>query len=386
MNELEKVLNKQILDFGEFSEECLDLQKPYNDPIQTTNNSLFELDENWKIEPFNEKQEEINLNIFLDNKIFSENFLNKDYYCLTVCLSIHDYFLFTILEKEETEEIYILCCSSSSSKMKIIKESDLKYSFLRKIFCLGPPMSAYVSAFDPQFESATVVSCSGDLEEKDLIQMENLEIPLNYKFGILYVEEGQNTQEDYLTNVEHSEEFEDFLNILGDKITLFGWKKYRGGLDVNHGTSGETSIYTEWNDFSIMFHVLTLIPYIEKDDQQVTRKKHIGNDVVVIVFLNGDIVYNPNSFRSKQNHILIAVRPLKDGNETKYQLEVNMKNCVRHYEPFLPIPPILDQDEIRDYILTKACQGERIASKSGKFWDRFQNFRADLLEEVWERY
>ena len=29
-----------------------------------------------------------------------------------------------------------------------------------------------------------------------------------------------------------SEEFENFLELLGQKIELKGWKKYRGGLDV----------------------------------------------------------------------------------------------------------------------------------------------------------
>ena len=32
--------------------------------------------------------------------------------------------------------------------------------------------------------------------------------------------------------VDVSEEFEHFLELMGDKIELKGWQKYRGGLDV----------------------------------------------------------------------------------------------------------------------------------------------------------
>ena len=30
-----------------------------------------------------------------------------------------------------------------------------------------------------------------------------------------------------------SPEFENFINLIGDKIRLKGWKRYRGGLDTN---------------------------------------------------------------------------------------------------------------------------------------------------------
>ena len=33
-----------------------------------------------------------------------------------------------------------------------------------------------------------------------------------------------------------------------------------------------------------MFHVCTMLPFQEHDAQRVERKRHIGNDVVVLVF------------------------------------------------------------------------------------------------------
>ena len=34
----------------------------------------------------------------------------------------------------------------------------------------------------------------------------------------------------------------------------------------------------------VMFHVSTLLPYSESDKQQLQRKRHIGNDIVAVVF------------------------------------------------------------------------------------------------------
>ncbi len=33
--------------------------------------------------------------------------------------------------------------------------------------------------------------------------------------------------------VEHSQAFQEFLDLIGDQIELKGWPHYRGGLDVN---------------------------------------------------------------------------------------------------------------------------------------------------------
>lgn len=52
--------------------------------------------------------------------------------------------------------------------------------------------------------------------------------------------------------------------------------------------TGRDSVYTVYEGHEIMFHVSTLLP-LSTDRQQVERKRHIGNDIVNIVFLD-----NPN--------------------------------------------------------------------------------------------
>ena len=61
------------------------------------------------------------------------------------------------------------------------------------------------------------------------------------------------------------------------------------------GSSGTHSVFTKWNDYEIMFHVSTLLPYVKNDSQQVERKKYLGNDIVNIVFQEGYAPFVPDA-------------------------------------------------------------------------------------------
>ena len=89
------------------------------------------------------------------------------------------------------------------------------------------------------------------------------------KVGLIFVKKGQQFEEEFFTNTEHSEEFDVFLGFLGDKVKLKGFKGYSGGLDIKHSLTGEYSIYKEWKNFKVMFHVATLLPMDEHDDLKV---------------------------------------------------------------------------------------------------------------------
>lgn len=47
------------------------------------------------------------------------------------------------------------------------------------------------------------------------------------------------------------------------------WGRFRGGLDVTHGQTGTESVYCNFRNKEIMFHVSTKLPYTEGDAQQV---------------------------------------------------------------------------------------------------------------------
>jgi len=71
---------------------------------------------------------------------------------------------------------------------------------------------------------------------------------------------------------------------------------------------GLFSVYTNWRNIEIMFHVSTLLPYEKHDPQKLQRKRHIGNDIVCVVFLEADNTrFSPACIKSHFLHTFILV-------------------------------------------------------------------------------
>lgn len=104
---------------------------------------------------------------------------------------------------------------------------------------------------------------------EELLKLDQVFIKSELKVGVIYVKEGQESEEHILDNNENSSLFNEFLQILGDTVRLKGFEKYKGGLDTVHDLTGLYSIYTKWRGIEIMFHVSTLLPYEKHDSQKV---------------------------------------------------------------------------------------------------------------------
>lgn len=74
--------------------------------------------------------------------------------------------------------------------------------------------------------------------------------------------------------------------------------------------TGKFSVYTIYEGHEIMFHISTLLPYSRDNRQQVERKRHIGNDIVNIVFIDAEdeeaahAQFNPTCIKSQFTRIL----------------------------------------------------------------------------------
>lgn len=76
-----------------------------------------------------------------------------------------------------------------------------------------------------------------------------------------------------------------------------------------HDLTGLYSVFTHWRGIEIMFHVSTLLPHEENDPQKLQRKRHIGNDIVCVVFLEADNThFSPSCIKSHFLHTFIVVR------------------------------------------------------------------------------
>uniref|UniRef100_A0A8C3CUC4 GTPase activating Rap/RanGAP domain like 3 n=1 Tax=Cairina moschata TaxID=8855 RepID=A0A8C3CUC4_CAIMO len=175
--------------------------------------------------------------------------------------------------------------------------------------------------------------------QKDLLVLEEQEGSVNFKFGVLYAKDGQLTDDEMFSNETGSESFQRFLHLLGDTITLKGWTGYRGGLDTKNDTTGTCSIYTVYQGHEIMFHVSTMLPYSRENKQQVERKRHIGNDIVTIVFQEGEEsspAFKPSMIRSHFTHIFALVRYNKQNDS--YRVHPSGTSCSDMGRPQAAVP------------------------------------------------
>ncbi|XP_062446991.1 GTPase-activating Rap/Ran-GAP domain-like protein 3 isoform X2 [Rhea pennata] len=222
--------------------------------------------------------------------------------------------------------------------------------------------------------------------QKDLLVLEEQEGSVNFKFGVLYARDGQLTDDEMFSNETGSESFQRFLDLMGDKITLKGWTGYRGGLDTKNDTTGSFSIYTVYQGHEIMFHVSTMLPYSRENKQQVERKRHIGNDIVTIVFQEGEEsspAFKPSMIRSHFTHIFALVRYNKQNDS--YRLKIFSEESVPLFGPPLPSPPVFtNHQEFRDFVLVKLINGEKATLETPTFAQKRQRTLDMLIRSLYQ--
>ncbi|XP_049460238.1 GTPase-activating Rap/Ran-GAP domain-like protein 3 isoform X1 [Epinephelus fuscoguttatus] len=222
--------------------------------------------------------------------------------------------------------------------------------------------------------------------QKDLLVLEEQEGSVNFKFGVLFAKDGQLTDDEMFSNETGSESFDKFLTLLGDSITLQGWAGYRGGLDTKNDTTGIKSIYTVYQGHELMFHVSTMLPYSKENKQQVERKRHIGNDIVTIVFQEGDDAsssFKPSMIRSHFTHIFALVR--YNCQNDSYRLKIFSEESVPLFGPPLPSPPVFtDHQEFRDFLLVKLINGEKATLETPTFAQKRQRTLDMLIRSLYQ--
>jgi len=221
---------------------------------------------------------------------------------------------------------------------------------------------------------------------RDIARMEQLLVPSAYKFGIIYQKDGQTTENDMFCNKTASNEFEEFINWIGERVKLQGWEGYRGGLDVKSNSTGTHSIFTKHEGISIMFHVAPLLPYTPNDKQQVEKKRHLGNDVLMLVFKDSDTQpFDPLCVTSEFNHVFIVISPDRVSKRpgTWYRISIATRDATKPTDPPLPASGTFEKNEIsRHWILTKFINCERAAMHAPAFRDRLMRVKGQQIQSV----
>lgn len=103
----------------------------------------------------------------------------------------------------------------------------------------------------------------------ELLKIDETFVKNKHKVGLLRVKAGQTNEEEIFSNQHEPGPFEEFLGLIGERVKLHGFKKFLGGLDGDRNFTGEESVFMEYKNMEVMFHVATLMPFSANDPQQV---------------------------------------------------------------------------------------------------------------------
>ncbi|XP_063293875.1 signal-induced proliferation-associated protein 1 [Pelobates fuscus] len=217
-----------------------------------------------------------------------------------------------------------------------------------------------------------------------LLKLDEQGLNFQRKIGVLYCRAGQSSEEEMYNNETAGPAFNEFLSLLGDEVRLKGFDKYRAQLDNKTDSTGTHSLYTRYQDYEIMFHVSTMLPYTASNSQQLLRKRHIGNDIVTIVFQEpGAHPFTPKTIRSHFQHVFLVVHAHNPCTpHTSYSVAISRTADTQSFGPVLPTTYFRRSPELRDFLLSKAVNGENAAERGGKFLAMATRTREEYLRDL----
>ncbi|XP_077202399.1 signal-induced proliferation-associated 1-like protein 2 isoform X4 [Paroedura picta] len=250
---------------------------------------------------------------------------------------------------------------------------------------------------------------------EQLLKLDEQGLSFQHKIGILYCKAGQSTEEEMYNNETAGPAFEEFLDLLGQRVRLKGFNKYRAQLDNKTDSTGTHSLYTTYKDYEIMFHVSTMLPYMPSNRQQeittpclvtdqdiplvlepagdpntqLLRKRHIGNDIVTIVFQEpGALPFTPKNIRSHFQHVFVIVKVHNPCTENVcYSVGVSRSKDVPSFGPPIPKGVTFPKSAVfRDFLLAKVINAENAAHKSEKFRAMATRTRQEYLKDLAENF
>ncbi|KAM8952214.1 signal-induced proliferation-associated 1-like protein 2 isoform 2-T2 [Pelodytes ibericus] len=224
---------------------------------------------------------------------------------------------------------------------------------------------------------------------EQLLKLDEQGLSFQHKIGILYCKTGQGTEEEMYNNETAGPAFEEFLDLLGQRVRLKGFTKYRAQLDNKTDSTGTHSLYTTYKDYELMFHVSTMLPYMPSNRQQLLRKRHIGNDIVTIVFQEpGALPFTPKTIRSHFQHVFVIVKVHNPCTESVcYSVCVSRSKDVPSFGPPIPKGVTFPKSAVfRDFLLAKVINAENAAHKSEKFRAMATRTRQEYLKDLAENF
>ncbi|KAK2521551.1 hypothetical protein Q9233_010795 [Columba guinea] len=334
-------------------------------------------------------------------KIYRKHFLGKEHFNYYSLDPVLGHLVFS-LKYDEQEQLHLLLRTRTRTLHDVVPISCLaefpNVVQMAKLVCEDINVDRFYPVLYPK-------------ASRLILAFDEHVLSNHFKFGVIYQKLGQTSEEELFGTTEESPAFAEFLDVLGQRVQLRDFKgcvtggwvgapmgpRLRvpvppphagsgGGLDVTHGQTGSESVYCHFRDKEIMFHVSTKLPYTEGDAQQLQRKRHIGNDIVAVVFQDENTPFVPDMIASNFLHAFVVVQ-LEQGSTqgTLYKVSVTARDDVPFFGPPLPDPAVFRKGpEFQEFLLTKLINAEYACYKAEKFAKLEERTRAALLETLHE--
>eukprot|EP01123_Difflugia_compressa_P012593 TRINITY_DN5450_c0_g1_i1.p1 TRINITY_DN5450_c0_g1~~TRINITY_DN5450_c0_g1_i1.p1 ORF type:complete len:189 (+),score=33.13 TRINITY_DN5450_c0_g1_i1:62-568(+) len=163
-----------------------------------------------------------------------------------------------------------------------------------------------------------------------------------------------------------------------------------------------------------MYHVATELPFNKDDPQQLDKKRHLGNDIVMIIYLDCTQMtpidtttqtptintsststtmttsqfeqYIAETVVTQFNHILIVVAPAEydENGKPTYYVQCAFKEGIQPFIPVVPSPMCrIKSEKLRQFMMCKLINGELSAYSAPSFKDKFQKTRQAILTSLY---
>jgi len=150
----------------------------------------------------------------------------------------------------------------------------------------------------------------GDKLRTYLSSLDKLRPRMCYRIAVLCVRTNHTSQHDIMHGTKTTASFDNFLSGMGWKVKLKHHRArgcFMGGLDCSLHTK---MLYYGSSMREVSFHVVPWMPLKKNDEQQIERKRHVGNDTVHIVWCENAKGYDISSFVSEVTAVFIVLIPL----------------------------------------------------------------------------
>jgi hypothetical protein len=199
------------------------------------------------------------------------------------------------------------------------------------------------------------------------------------KVGLLYVADGQEEESDIFKNDNPSNLYKEFVQGLAAIVDLKKHSGYAAALE-RHKDVGEDLPYysTPWLELAL--HEPVRMPNIDREESLVTKKRHVGNDLIHIIWSEHQLDYQTTTIVSQFNAAHIIIYPLRNG---LFRIQIAQKKTVGS------IGPLIHNMVVRKQVLPELCRQTAInanqVSRGNNFEGPYEQ-RFKKLNEINQKF